>query len=133
MRKMVFAAALILSFQGVASEEAKTSEIPQEWKSTTLSDKTLATIQRAVESYHRCLDEETKKHVNDPEDSRKLTDQILMACDPKLIPIKPAFQAEKVPDTISERYLQRKRSQAAQQIVQVMMGAHALRYRETHP
>ncbi len=112
---------------------AETSDIPQEWKPTTLSDKTLAKIQQSVDVYHRCLDEETKKKVNAPEDSRKLTDDILMACDGKLTPIKAAFEAEKVPPNLAERYLQRKRSQAAQQIIQVVMGAHALRYRESHP
>lgn len=117
----------------VAKDKPTESEIPQEWKPTTLSDKTLAKINQAVESYQHCLNDETKKHVNDPEDSRKLTDLILSACDPKLSPIKPAFQAEKVPDVISERYLQRKRSQAAQQVVRVVMSAHALRYRESHP
>ena len=118
-----------------AKEKPKDQEsaIPQEWKPTTLSEKTLEKINQAVESYQQCLNDETKKHVNDPEDSRKLTDLILSTCDPKLAPIKPAFRAEKVPDVISERYLQRKRSQAAQQVVRVVMGAHALRYRESHP
>lgn len=118
---------------GLAKEKPATPEVSQDWKPTTLSEKTLGKINEAVESYHRCLNDETTKHVNDPEDSRKLTDLILSVCDPKLGPIKPAFQAEKVPDVISERYLQRKRSQAAQQVVRIVMGAHALRYRETHP
>jgi prophage DNA circulation protein len=131
--RMALLSGLVSMSTVVGAEEAATAEIPQEWKPTTLSEKTLATIQKSVESYHRCLDAETKKHVKDPEDSRKLTDEILTACDAKLSPIKPAFQSEKVPDALSERYLQRKRSQAAQQIVQVVMGAHALRYRETHP
>lgn len=114
-------------------DQSGAPQVSQDWKPTTLSDKTLGKINQAVESYHHCLNDETTKHVNDPEDSRKLTDLILSVCDPKLGPIKPAFQAEKVPDVISERYLQRKRSQAAQQVVRIVMGAHALRYRETHP
>jgi len=117
----------------LAKDKPAEPEIAQDWKPTTLSDKTLAKINQAVESYQHCLNDETNKHVNDPEDSRKLTDLILSACDPKLAPIKPAFRTEKVPDVISERYLQRKRSQAAQQVVRVVMGAHALRYRESHP
>ena len=118
---------------GLAKEKTAAPDVSQDWKPTTLSEKTLEKINQAVDSYHRCLNDETTKHVNDPEDSRKLTDLILSVCDPKLGPIKPAFQAEKVPDVISERYLQRKRSQAAQQVVRIVMGAHALRYRETHP
>ena len=117
----------------IAGEKSTDSGVSQDWKPTTLSDKTLGKINQSVESYHRCLNDETTKHVNDPEDSRKLTDLILSVCDPKLGPIKPAFQAEKVPDVISDRYLQRKRSQAAQQVVRIVMGAHALRYRESHP
>lgn len=116
-----------------AAEKQTASEIPQEWKPTTLSEKTQAKINQAVAAYHQCLNEETSKHIKDSEDSRKLTDLILTACDPKLDPIKPAFQAEKVPDTISDHYLKRKRSQAAQEVVRVTMGAHALRYRESHP
>lgn len=116
-----------------ANEKPAAPEVSQDWKPTTLSEKTLGKINQSVESYHRCLNDETTKHVNDAEDSRKLTDLILSVCDPKLGPIKPAFQAEKVPDVISERYLQRKRSQAAQQVVRIVMGAHALRYRESHP
>jgi hypothetical protein len=122
-----------LASGAIANEKSATPEVSQDWKPTTLSEKTLGKINQAVESYHRCLNDETTKHVNDPEDSRKLTDLILSVCDPKLGPIKPAFHAEKVPDVISERYLQRKRSQAAQQVVRVVMGAHALRYRESHP
>lgn len=116
-----------------AKEKSAQPEVSQDWKPTTLGEKTLDKVNQAVESYHRCLNDETSKHVNDPEDSRKLTDQILSVCDAKLAPIKPAFRAEKVPDVISERYLQRKRSQAAQQVVRIVMGAHALRYRESHP
>ena len=118
---------------GFAKDKPAAPEVSQDWKPTTLSEKTLGKINQAVDSYHRCLNDETTKHVNDPEDSRKLTDLILSVCDPRLGPIKPAFQAEKVPDVISDRYLQRKRSQAAQQVVRIVMGAHALRYRESHP
>ena len=130
---LVSSTSLLLGSLSSFAAVAETADIPQEWKPTTLSEKTLAKINQTVGVYHRCLDDETKKHVNDPEDSRKLTDTILMACDAKLSPIKEAFQEEKVPANLSERYLQRKRSQAAQQIVQVVMGAHALRYRESHP
>lgn len=122
-----------LASGAIANEKPATPEVSQDWKPTTLSEKTLGKINQSVESYHRCLNDETTKHISDPEDSRKLTDLILSVCDSKLGPIKPAFQAEKVPDVISERYLQRKRSQAAQQVVRVVMGAHALRYRESHP
>lgn len=116
----------------VSAKEAS-APISQEWKESTLSPKTLEKVNEAVRSYQDCLNVETRRHIQDLEDSRKVTDRILSACDAKLAPAKTAFNAEKVPETISDRYLRRKRSQAAQQVVREVMGAHALRYREAHP
>jgi len=84
-----------LASGATAGEKSASTGVSQDWKPTTLSEKTLGKINQSVESYHRCLNDETTKHVNDPEDSRKLTDLILSVCDPKLGPIKPAFQSEK--------------------------------------
>lgn len=120
---------LISAVQGKESG----SEIPQEWKETTLSAKTLEKVNSAVEAYQRCLNEETRKHIQDAGDSRHVTDLILGVCDSKLAPAKAAFDSEKVPGVISDHYLRRKRSHAAQQVVREVMGAQALRYRETHP
>jgi hypothetical protein len=107
--------------------------IQQEWQPTTLSDKTLAKVHGGVEAYQKCLNDETRLHGNDPEDSRKVTDLILGRCDKTLTVVKEAFDSEKVPPVISERYLKSKRSRAAQQVVKVVMGAQAARYAKDHP
>lgn len=122
---------MLLSAVGAQAGEAE--PIKQEWEPSTLSDKTLAKVNAGLEDYQKCLNEETQKHVQDKEDSRKLTDLVLRNCEPKMSPIKQAFDAEKVPGALSDRYLRSKRSRAAQQVVKVMMQAQAARYSETHP
>ena len=108
-------------------------EIKQEWQPTTLSDKTLAKINGGVEGYQKCLNDETRSHVNDKEDSRKVSDLILRNCETKLTVVKEAFDAEKVPGVISDRYIRSKRSRAAQQVVKVVMSAQALRNASPNP
>ena len=113
------------------AEEA--TEIKQEWQPSTLSDKTLAKVNAGVEDYFKCLNDETLKHVQDKDDSRRVTDLILGNCEKRLGAVKEAFDAEKVPANLSERYLRSKRSRGAQQVVKVVMQAQALRHAETHP
>ena len=108
-------------------------EIKQEWQPSTLSEQTLAKVNSGVEAYQKCLNSETLAHVNDKDDSRKVTDLILRNCEKPLTAVKEAFDAEKVPGSISDRYIRSKRSRGAQQVVKVVMGAQAARYSETHP
>jgi len=126
-------AGVVLLFHGVGAQAGEPEPIQQEWQPTTLSDKTQAKVNAGLEEYQKCLNEETKKHVQDKEDSRKLTDLVLRNCEAKMTPIKEAFDAENVPGAISDRYLRSKRSRAAQQVVKIMMQAQAARYSETHP
>jgi hypothetical protein len=136
MRKLIGTGLLWLAIglQAFAKEgpEAQ-APIPQEWAPTTLSDKTLAKVHGGVEAYQKCLNDETRLHGNDPEDSRKVTDLILGRCDKTLTVVKEAFDSEKVPPVVSERYIKSKRSRAAQQVVRVVMGAQAARYAKDHP
>lgn len=125
---------LALGLQAFAQEGPEDqAAIQQEWQPTTLSDKTLAKVHGGVEAYQKCLNDETRLHGNDPEDSRKVTDLILGRCDKTLTVVKEAFASEKVPPVVSERYLKSKRSRAAQQVVRVVMGAQAARYAKDHP
>ena len=116
-----------------APRAAETEAIKQEWQPTTLSEQTQAKVNAGVEQYQICLNEETKAHVNDKDDSRKVTDLILRNCEKKLVAVKEAFDAEKVPGVISDHYIRGKRSRAAQQVVKVVMGAQAARHVETKP
>jgi hypothetical protein len=112
---------------GTVVNAAEPEPIKQEWQPTTLSEATQKKVHEGLEAYQKCLNDETKAHYNDKEDSRKLTDLILSQCESKLTLIKAAFDAEKVPDVISDRYNRSKRSRAAQQVVKVMMAAQATR------
>lgn len=122
-----------LWFMASGAALAAAEEIKQEWQPTTLGDKTQAKVNAGVEQYQLCINEETRTHVNDKEDSRKVTDLILRNCEKKLVVIKEAFDAEKVPGTVSDHYIRGKRSRAAQQVVRVVMGAQAARYSEQKP
>ena len=118
--------ALSVGFALIASAVVA-EEIPQEWQPSTLSEKTQAKINAGVEQYQKCLNEETRLHMDDVDDSRRITDQILGRCEGKLTAVKAAFDAEKVPAPVSDRYIRSKRSKAAQQIVRVVMSHEALR------
>ncbi|MFM8442509.1 MAG: hypothetical protein ACKN9W_04090 [Methylococcus sp.] len=130
---LAMAGVLFLLLPGVGAQAEEAEPIKQEWEPSTLSDKTLTKINAGLEDYQKCLNEETQKHVQDKEDSRKLTDLVLRNCEPRMTPIKAAFDAEKVPGALSDRYLRAKRSRAAQQVVKVMMQAQAARYSEPPP
>lgn len=116
-----------------SSRAAENESLKQEWQPTTVSEQTQAKVNAGVEQYQICLNDETKTHINDQDDSRKVTDLILRNCEKKLIVVKEAFDAEKVPGAISDHYIRAKRSRAAQQVVKVVMGAQAARHVETKP
>ncbi|HYE35327.1 hypothetical protein [Methylocaldum sp.] len=96
-----------------------------EWQGTTLSDQTLEKVKLALVAYQGCVNNETRTHIGDQLDSRAITDRILKTCEEKLSKVKAAFDGEKVPGTISERYMRSRRTQAARQILRTVMGAQA--------
>ncbi len=100
------------------------------WEPSTLNPATLDKVHGALKVYQQCANDQTQAHLNDKMDSRKVTDLILKACEDKLTPVKTAFDAEKVPAEISERYMRAKRSQAAQQILRVVMATQAVQSAE---
>lgn len=103
------------------------------WEPSTLSQATLDKVHAGLEVYGKCADTETRAHINDKDDSRRVADLILKNCEDKLGIIKAAFDAEKVPATISERYLRSKRSQIAQQVLRVVMATQAARSAQSAP
>jgi hypothetical protein len=121
VHRLLILAALGLVQPVLAEEPAGT------WEPSTLKPETLDRVRETLESYQRCLDEETRAHLDDKLDSRRVADTILKNCESQLTTIKTAFDAEKVPDSISERYLRSKRSQAAQQVLRVVMATQATR------
>lgn len=98
-----------------------------EWQPSTLSEATLAKVHEAAKAYQDCLNEEFRAHVGEDVDSRLQTDRILHTCENRLTPMKAAFDAEKVPDSISERYMRSHRTRGARDLVRLLMSAQAAR------
>jgi len=96
------------------------------WEPSTLSPATLDKVRDTLKVYQQCANDETRAHLDDKMDSRQVADLILRNCEDKLNGIKTAFDAEKVPASISERYMRSKRSMAAQQILRVVMAHQAM-------
>lgn len=101
-----------------------------EWQPSTLSDATLAKVHEAAQAYQTCLNDEFRAHVDEDVDSRLQTDRILHACENRLAPMKVAFDAEKVPDSISERYMRSHRTRGARELVKLLMSVQAMRSAE---
>jgi hypothetical protein len=120
-----------IALWGSLSVQAEESN-NQEWQPSTLSDAAIQRVHGALEGYQRCLNQETQKHLKDPEDSRKVTDLILGLCEDQLTAVKKTFDEEKVPAGASDRYIRGKRSRAAQQIVRVVMAEEASRSAKSH-
>jgi hypothetical protein len=121
---------MVLSACGSIVKETKSS---QDWQPSTLKSETLSRVQEALRTYRRCIDNQTRIHLNDKEDSRKVADTILTQCESKLLAVKAPFDAEQVPDAISNRYLRSKRSLAAQQVVRAVMAVQAVRSASEQP
>jgi hypothetical protein len=126
---MRFFASVFLAAMGLAACQpaVKDAEESQTWQPSTLSEQTLDKVQAALKVYQQCVNDETRVHLNDHEDSRRVADTILKNCEGKLSEVKAPFDAEKVPESISERYLRSKRSLAAQQVLRVVMATQAVR------
>lgn len=118
-----------ITLMACQSPEKKTEQATA-WQPSTLSEETLGKVQDGLRVYQRCVNDETRTHLDDRMDSRRITDLILQNCEDKLSAIKATFDAENVPDSISERYLRSKRSHAAQQILRVVMANQAVRSSE---
>ncbi|WP_045224889.1 hypothetical protein [Methyloterricola oryzae] len=101
-----------------------------QWHASTLSPDTIAKANAAVKDYQSCLNRETLTHVNDPLDCRVIADGVLKVCESKLSGIKDAFEKEGVPDSISQRYMRKNRSQGAQEVLRYVMSVQAARVGE---
>ena len=116
--------ALILVIGCTSSSHLRAEE---KWQASTLSDKTISKIQSETAEYHRCLGSEIKRFQLKQMDSRDAASLILKHCESKLAPIREAFIAENVAVAATNRYLMRKRHQAARKVLKAMMFAEAQR------
>lgn len=99
-----------------------------EWEPSKLSEKTWDKVHESKVGYDACLNQQLLKNIASEADPRAVTDTILKACEDQLSPIRAAYDAEKVPAEMTDRYLRQQRSRAAQAVVREVMGAQAVRH-----
>jgi len=63
-------------------------------------------------------------------DPRNAANWVLKQCEAKLKPIGEALIAEKVPIEVTDRFILRKRHQAARKVLQMMMYAEAMKQQQ---
>ncbi len=103
------------------------SATDDQWQNSQLSSATIKAAQAATHQYHLCLDHEIQHIPLVGKDSRAVTDLLLKKCEPALEPIRTAFEKENVLPVVTNRYLRRKRTQAARNVLHaVMVGQSAL-------
>jgi hypothetical protein len=134
MKNQHFASlAIVLSLAGcqsTPSAKPPSSQQPQEWKQSTLSPDTIAKVKAVEADYNQCLTAETKARAYGDSDPRAIANAILNTCEPRLVGIKTAFDAEQVPASISEHKIRQTRSHGAQRIMLDVQSVHALRAAE---
>ncbi|MGR9107570.1 MAG: hypothetical protein ACU843_11630 [Gammaproteobacteria bacterium] len=120
MRRLFFLSALlIVAGTGtlVAAEE--------QWNPSILSEGTIAEIQKQNLVYQKCLGQQVAAFHESDFDSREASNRVLKKCENELDPIRNALLKEKVPLEIANRYLLRKRHQAAREVLKYMMFAES--------
>ncbi len=120
MKKFLLLVLLVGTFPAFAA-----SDQTDEWQASTLSDSTIANIQKAKYNYLTCITQGVKKHLNIRMDTRQATDQILKECEQSLTKIRSTFEKEGIPIKTADRYLKRTRTQTARKVLQEMQYAAA--------
>jgi hypothetical protein len=126
-RFLVISCVFLAGCQSAPVAEPPAAALDQTWHESTLSADTIAKANAAVQDYHVCLSLASKAHYPDRGDPRVITNQILKACEDRLPAIKAAYDTEKVPDVISERYIRKTRSQAVQSVLRNVSAVQAQR------
>jgi hypothetical protein len=123
----VIALTVLAGFQPMPSKAEPAPPAASAWEPSTLSEAAQQKILAKVRDYQTCVNDETRKHLNDPGDSRRTSDLILGNCEDTLAKVKAALQAEQVPEPNANLYVRAKRSRAAQQVLRTVMATQAQR------
>ncbi|MCI0654129.1 MAG: hypothetical protein L0Y39_06590 [Methylococcaceae bacterium] len=116
---------LLLSIVLVSALCRTTVRAEDQWNPSALSDRTIEAIQRQTSVYHQCLERQLRTFDHNGFESRSASSWILKQCENQLDPIRKALLEEKVPIEVANRYLLRKRHQAARQVLQTLMFAES--------
>ncbi len=95
------------------------------WHPSTLSEQTKEIALTASRDYFGCIDRELNQYHYQGGDSRYETQALLRLCEKRLDPIRTAFASEGVPSRITNRYMKRKRTQAARHVLRVILSMEA--------
>ena len=125
MKTLLFLAALFSNFNALA-EEAKI-ETKEEWRSTVLTEATIAKIQEAKYQYKKCVSDEMQKPEYQKQDSRFATDGVMRKCEVELAKLREVYLGEKVPAPIADRHLKQLRTQVTRSALENLMFAEAAR------
>jgi len=125
MKTLLFLAALFSNFNALA-EEAKI-ETKEEWRSTVLTEATIAKIQEAKYQYKKCVSDEMQKPEYQKQDSRFATDGVMRKCEVELAKMREVYLGENVPGAIADRHLKQLRTQVTRSALENLMFAEAAR------
>lgn len=101
------------------------TEQTKSWHPSTLSEQTRETAMKTSRDYFSCIDHELGHYLYRGGDSRHESQALLRRCEERLEPIRRAFAAEGVPERIINRYLKRKRTQAARYVLRNVLSMEA--------
>lgn len=122
MNKILLLLAALLTSAGVFADDAK-----NEWHNTTLSDNTIAEIQKAQLHYKKCASDEMQKPAYKLLDIRLATDTVIKMCEPNLGKMREVYLAQKVPAIIADRHLKKMRIDITRAVLNNLMIAQAAR------
>lgn len=100
---------------------------PSQWAESTLSECTKNKVKAAIEDYNQCLTKQTQLRASGRDDPRSIANTILKDCEERLSPIKDAYDAEHVPEAISQRHQRQVRSRGVQKVLFAVESVHAQR------
>lgn len=98
-----------------------------QWVESTLSEQTKDKVKAAIEDYNQCLTRQTQQRASGRDDPRSIANMILKDCEERLKPIKDAYDAEHVPESISQRHQRQVRSRGVQKVLFAVESVHAQR------
>jgi len=118
--KQVLLLALLL-----ASTFSYAADKKNEWHSTTLSEKTIKTIQQAQYDYKKCVMTEMQKKGYLKIESRSATEAIIKQCENVLSNIRQVYLKADVPAVIADRHLKKMRITITRRVLKQLMFAEA--------
>lgn len=120
MKRLIYLSAII-ALSGCTESKKQSPSLVEPDSASPLSEETRTYIRLATQQYHLCLTDGIRSQTKIINDSRETTQVIVNQCESKLGPIRERLLAEKMPASVADRYLRRKRVQATRNILRQVM------------